>query len=257
MTDYETVTGETVPDDVTDVLDDPDEWPDHNRLSPDSVGVEQAMFGTLYEGFVGGNRRYVSSYGNTENPNHFDRVRRLPNGTLPTNHTHRQPQSYRDDVSVVNHDYYVEHVTTVIVVTGPNERVALDSCGGVVWWQPATYTGATVHPSEVSDHVVELAVSLADANTGIDVPDEYQRAVGGWHSSMALSEQSEQMNELASGNAPPEWGDDMFPYVVRYGDSRNVCAVNASIYANDELRDAMAEQFAGKRARPDHGGFSA
>jgi len=173
--------------------------------------------------------------------------------------------TFVDDLDAVSTDHFVEHITKAVVVTGRNEGFVLNSRSGVLWF--GRFRGEDTR-HEASEEALQLAHSLVETTTPVgysgddgrefDRPDGYEKAVGGWHSSMESSEQSELMNALAAGDIPPEWCDDgdPFPYAVRYGDTRNVCSVNGSIYANPYARDLIADVFDGKRARPGGAGFA-
>jgi len=250
---YMTVDGQPVPDSVIDTFDDPDAWPDSSLSTPDSVRTLGSVVGTLYEGFVDGQRSYVSERGHPTRADRYDYCEHVSDGELTPSVCNTY--SYDDTVDVVHHDHYAEHVTQAIVVTGHRERIILCSRSGVVWWR---YHGDVTSARDASDTARQLATALSDADTGVSLPDDYGSVIGGWHSSMERSEQSEAMNALAKGDIPKAELDDVdpFPYVVRYGDTRNVCSVNASIYAHEDTEHWFRDLFDGKRARPGHGGFA-
>jgi len=245
---YETQSGDSVPTDVSEQFDSPEEW---ERCDPTNVWVHDSLIGPLYEGIVDGERRYVSDGGYPYRADHYDYVKQRTTGTLPAHC--ETPLSYREDVSVVHHDHYVEHVTKAIVVTRAG-RCVLGSRSGIVWCE--SYRGE-VSPSELSTEALQLGTALLDADTGIEKPDRYEQALGGWHSSLEQSEQSDMMNALTDGDLPDHMEQqDMYPYVVRYGNTRNVCSVNASVYGNAQFCEQICEEFAGTRSRPGYARFS-
>jgi len=200
----------------------------------------------------------VSDRGYVHRDEYYDHVRRLSDDSLPSGSDMlgRKPFTYNDDINLVHHDHYAEHVTKVIVVLSEDQQVVLGSRSGALWWNHLPDRGDV---SDAPTDVLRAAVALSDGSTPFDTPDGFSKVVGGWHSSKERSEQSEIMNELTSGNVPPEWtdgDDDPFPYIVRYGDTNNVCAVNGSVYAYHEDHELFEQLFNGTRARPGHAGFA-
>jgi len=245
---YETQSGDSVPSNVREQFDSSDEW---ERCDPMNIWVHDSLIGPLYEGIVDGERRYVSDRGYPYRPDHFDHVEQRATGTFPV---HCETAiSYREDVSVVHHEHYVEHVTKAIVVTRAG-RCVLCSRSGIVWCE--SYRG-DVFPSDLDTVALRLGTALLDADTGIKKPDGYEKALGGWHSSLEQSEQSDMINALENGDLPDHMEqEDVYPYVVRYGDTRNVCVTNASVYGNAQFCEQIREEFADTQARPGYAGFS-
>jgi hypothetical protein len=242
---YETNSGDCVPERVRETFDHPDQW---DRLDPEHVGVYESLIGPLYAGIVDGKRQYVTERGHASQADRYDHVQQLPDAALPPSSS--GPFAYRQDVDVVHHDHYHEHVTKAIVVTGRHERITLCSRSGILWWQ--THRNADTDPREASDTAVELAVALSDADADLSRPDDYTDALSGWHSSMEPSQQSDLINDLAAGRVPPEELDttDPFPYAVKYGDTNNVCSQPVSIYASHDSEPWFRDAFDGTRARP-------
>jgi hypothetical protein len=186
---------------------------------------------------------------------HYQRVQRLHDATevpLP----YGGPYSYNETPEVVHADHFVEHVTKVIVVGGPNQRAVLNSRSGVLWFG---------HDGQVEDkESLRLAVSLSDTGVpygpddcAVERPDDYEQLRSGWHDSIHRSELSDVVNELAKGDVSPESLDnhDPFPYVVKFGDTNNVCSQPASIYGTPETREWIDSLLDGKRAKPAYAGI--
>ena len=249
MSEYTTHDGNTVPTDVAEQFDPAAEWDDH-YVDADSIPQLTAVFGELYEGVVDGRVQFVSEWGNPTPCDHFDFTTKLKNGELPFKH--EEAKLTYGDYNVVHHDHYAEHVTRVIVVTESGRKV-YGSRSGIVW--PEYHMSD--RSANVTDEVLELAMSLVDADNEIETPEQFGRSLGGWHSSLEKSEQSEKMNALAKGDVPPHMDDsDIYPYAVVYGDTNNVCTVNASVYGNETFTELIKQEFDGSRAAPGHGGFA-
>jgi hypothetical protein len=256
MMEYQTHDGTELPTDVAETFDAApwNETPDY--VDPTNVVTQTSVLGELWVGQVNGREQYVSEYGHATPHDRFDYTVLTHDGQIAQPYV-GEPMYYGDDdVTVVHHDHYMEHVTKVIVVTGPNERVVLGSRSGAVWTEPQ-YDGLRPVDMSADSDVLELATALVDAPTGVDVPEQFVKAVGGWHSSLERSEQSELVNALSQADVPAEWQNDdsMFPFAVRFGDTNNVCSVNASIYGTEQFDKTVSEMFDGKRAKPGHGGF--
>jgi len=187
---------------------------------------------------------------------HYRAVVRLNQDRLPS--IGMRAFTYLDGIDLIHEDHTVEHVTKVIAVTGPNERCVLNSRSGVCWWG--------YDQTDVSDSELEMMLSLADTdaplahNPGHDDPaferlDDYVQALSGWHSSMESSKQSEMMNRLSDGSIETHDNHDPYPYFIKYGDTRNVCSVNATVYAKPELRERLREKFDNTRSTPAYSGF--
>lgn len=247
MTDYITVDDKPVPTAVSDEFDSIGNW---ERLNPTNVETYQTLIGTVYEGIVDGTEQYVTDSGWSSNINRYDYVTLYQDGALPSTEIFESPFAYRDDVDVIHHDHYGEHVTRVIAVT-QNGRISFGSRSGICWFEPVR-SRKGIEPTR---DVLHLVGSMLDAENDIERPDGYEKAVGGWHSSMERSEQSELFNALSKGDVPSHMAESAYPYVVRYGDTRNCCTVNASIYGNTEFREMVQKAFDGTRARPICAGF--
>jgi len=253
MMEYQTHDGIDVPTDVAETFDSPPWTETYDRVDPQNVRTHTAVYGELWVGQVDGREQYVDEYGHATPHDRFEYTKPAHDGEMAQPFV-SEPLYYGDnDVTVVHHDHYVEHVTKVIVVTGPNERFMLGSRSGVVWCGPQYDSPRRSADSDA----LELATALVDAPTGVDVPDCFEKAVGGWHSSLERSEQSELVNALSQADVPAAWNNDdsMFPYAVRFGDTNNVCAVNASVYGTEQFNKRVSEMFNGTRAKPGHGGF--
>lgn len=247
MSQYLTVNDKDVPTKVADTFDAAENW---GNYDPQNVVVEQSIIGELYRGCVNGKRHLVDTYGDSFSEDHYDNIEQLQNAALPRTNTHR-PFTYKNDLTVVHHDHYAEHVTRVIVVT-ENGRQTFGSRSGIVWAEPHR----SDRSAKVTDTVLELAMSLVDAENDINTPEQFDTALSGWHSSMEKSEQSEKINALSNGNTPDHFDSSMYPYAVVFGDTRNVCAVNASVYGTDSFQTAIKKEFEGSRAAPGGAGFN-
>ena len=253
MTEYQTVDGDSVPNDVAEAFDEPEAWPDNYRTAPDSILVAQTFIGPVYEGFVDGDRKRVTERGHVDYWDSYEPVeQRRPGAVEDFEMVHEVV--YRDDITHVHIDHFREHVTSVSVI-GRNGKITLYSRSGVVWSHWHDQDG------EVTKEMLELGLSLVDADTGIDTPDRFAKIAGGWHSSMERSETSKLVNELSAGNTPPEWHDhaepttDIFPFAVRNGDTRNVCSRSLSVYGSDEFADRIEAQLTDARSAPGHAGL--
>ena len=236
MMEYQTHDGTDVPTDVAEAFDATPWNETHDYVEPTNVATQTAVYGELWIGQVDGREQYVSEYGRATPHDRFDYLSQARNGQIAEPFVGETMYYGDDDVTVVHHDHYMEHVTKVIVVTGPNERVVLGSRSGVVWTEPQ-YDGLQPVDLSADSPALELATALLDAPTGVDVPEQFTKAVGGWHSSVERSEQSELVNALSQADVPAEWQNDdsMFPFAVRFGDTNNVCSVNASAYGTEQF----------------------
>lgn len=162
--------------------------------------------------------------------------------------------TYVDGLRAIHYDEMQEHVSQAIIVEETG-RTVLYSRSGILWFDH--------FDRDVDDQLaLEAAISLSDTSamgfegdTTIECPDEFSKAVSGWHDSMFPSSQSEKMNMLAKGDVPSEWSSDVFPYIVFIGDTKNCCSVNASIYAKEAFHCEIQDSLKGSRPRPAYAGF--
>jgi len=275
MTEYETIDDEPVPEQVAEQFAHPDDW---EMYDPMNVGRPECLWADLYHGVEEGSleRVYFDERGNVYDPERFETMAyRLDPDTLPRTHmTKMNPFTYNESPDVIDHDHFREHVTRVMVVFAPGERVKLNSRDGVCWFDHRTL--------DAPEEAIEIAVALSetrisgelnncepsDSPSGksgcgngsrgdpaqLTTPDGFEKVVGGWHDSMTSSEQSRTMNALATGNVPPELSDDAFPYAVKLGDTKNCCSQPASLYADVEVHDELKALFEGKKSVPTIGG---
>jgi len=248
MTSYQTRDGTPVPDPVAEHFDHPYEW---ENLDPKYVRTHECTFGTLYEGYIDGVAKFCDDNGHDYSRDHFDHVRQLKAGAIPRYND--SPFTYNGEPDLVNHDHYVEHVTKAIVVEGEGERTIVNSRSGVLWLDPIENM-ESAWAKELGIALAETKIPHGEDRCEIELPEEYERVVDGWHDSMFPSDQSDVVNALAQGDIPPEMSDDVFPYIVRFGDTHNCCSQPASIYANPEFRAEMKSLFEGKRSTPQIGG---
>lgn len=240
---YQTVDGKDVPTDVTDRFDAVDKW-DANRVTdPENIPTLSAIFGKLYEGQVDGKIQFVSEWGNVFSREHFDFVETAESAGLPRDIEDRF--TYDESIDVVHHDHYAEHVTTVVVVT-ENGRFAFGSRSGVVWGQ----WHKSDSDARIDTETKSIAMAVVDAENDIQLPDDINAVSTGWHSSMEKSEQSEIINALSKGDTPPEWDNSVYPYVVVFEDTRNVCSQPISIYGNNSFDEKVSDLLDNKRAVP-------
>lgn len=245
---YETRDGEPVPEAVAETFDDPEAWTEYD---PTDVRTYQEGHWVVYQGEVDGDRQLVTEEGRATYEADYTFTERRSADGLPCEYA---TVTYNDDMQAVHADHFVEHVTRVIVVTAPETRTVFGSRSGVVWPESHMDMGSP----DFSRDVLNIAGALSDASNTVEPPEEIQEATSGWHISHEQSEQSDMMNALAKGDVDYAWMDegDIFPYVVRYGDSRNVCSANASIYGNAHFRACVRDAFEGSRAEPAFGGFA-
>lgn len=143
-----------------------------------------------------------------------------------------RPYSYRDDVDIVHHDHWADHVTVVTVRDG--RKLTHESRSGIFRAR-----------GDYSDEMLAVAEDLADG--GPSREHAYSKVKAGWHSSMERSEQSDRINEIRNGALG-------IPVAVRLGSTRNVCSVAIGIYAPEEHHEAIDAYLNGSKAQPHYAG---
>jgi len=246
---YETHSGKALPTDVAEQLNDPSDtvWEVMN-LDPSSIHVGETVVGLIYRGPVDGSKQWVDEYGHTYHDCSFERVEQLPKAAFPNpQRQYITPFTYRDDVTHVHCDHWVEHQTSVTAV---DERgtVTVQSRSGVMRFGH--------NPDDVRDETVELAIALSDGDTGaLEAPDGVSQVKSGWHSSMESSSEGDVLNALKDGEYPPELSESDFPYAVRLGSTNNVCSVATSLYGTESFADTINEVLDNKHSQPRYAGL--
>ena len=246
---YETVSGDSVPNDVAEQLNDPEDtaW-ELSEFPPTDIRVVETLIGPIYLGQVDGHERWVDENGHTYHHAVYDRVEQLPEAAFPNPRLqYTTPFTYRDDVTHVHRDHWYEHQTSVAAVD-EHGTVTVSSRSGIMRFG---------HDSDdVRDETVELAIALSEGDTGaLEVPQGVSKIKSGWHSSMESSAESDVLNALKNGNHPPELSESDFPYAVRLAPTSNVCSIATSVYGTESFANTIEEVLSGKQSEPRYAGL--
>lgn len=140
-------------------------------------------------------------------------------------------------VDVMHHNMMYEHIDPITIATH-NDVFKFGSRGGVMW------------DREYYSDAPEWAWDAAVDNYNGDL--SWHRVSTGWHSSMERSELSNMINDITSGDLPPEVDG---PVMVKFSGTGNVCSVGISVYAEHEAdADILKEYLSGARAAPGYAG---
>jgi putative lipoic acid-binding regulatory protein len=141
-------------------------------------------------------------------------------------------------VHLIHHDMMYEHTDPITIAT--HDGVFKFASRGGVMWNREYYSDA---PEWAWD-----AAAAQYNGEGFN----WNRVSAGWHSSMERSELSDMINDLTSGNLPPEVDG---PVMVKFSGTGNVCSVGINVYAEHE-RDAeiLRDYLTDARAAPGYAG---